>query len=519
MGHVHRLVSRALRSAALALALAPLAAGAITTNIQVKDPSGADYAEQLIVVDAKTERVVAQASVAKPKEEDKDRRRAGSWRFDLGEGTYYAKSPSGARSQTFEVRGPGPVDVNLELRGGGGSPGTPGTSARDEESPILQGNLSYFGVQPKDAERPGFPIVTSKELVLIDNPVTGRPFQGELSGPATQTLYDDDETGYGFASGFNGDVGGWFGRSSRFGLELNGLYVPETTTSQAFRSRNENSFLSVPYFNTALNSEYSVVIGQTLAGNPASRGIVDIGSSIDFWGIGGGLQMRDMIDCDEVEFEFVAGFRYLSLNERFWIDYDTDPTVDTFFGQGTLASYLFAGGTAPAFGSRIHAQDDVQTENDFYGLDLGVKASLEMLPNLTVKLAPSIALGAMVQDVNIFGSGMAWQPNGGMLRTPYGVFTRPGGVGSWSETEFAVVPQIDLEFSYDVGHGISLFAGYSFLYVSSYASAGDQLDRRIDAPIGPTGSYTASPRAASRPELETTDFWANGVNLGLRFTF
>lgn len=518
MGHVRRLVSRALRAASLVLALAPLAAGAITTNVQVTTPEGGDYGEQLIIVDATTDRVVAQAAPAQSKEDEKDRRRAGFWHFDLGEGTYYAKSPSGARSKTFDVKGPGPVDVRLELRGGGGSPGGPSTPAKDQGS-ILQGNFSYFGVQPKDAERPGFPIVTSQRLVLVDNPVTGRPFQGELSGPSAQTLYDDDQTGYPFASGFNGDVGGWFGRESRFGLELRGLYVPETTTTQAFRSRNENSFLSVPYFNTALNSEYSVVIGSMLTGSPASSGIVDIGSSIDFWGIGGGLQMRDMIDCDDVEFEFVAGFRYLSLNERFWIDYDTDPSVNTFFGQGTLASYLFAGGTAPAFGSRIHAQDDVQTENDFYGLDLGVTASVEMLPNLTVKLAPTIALGAMVQDVKIFGSGMAWQPNGPMLRTPYGVFTRPGGVGSWSETEFAVVPQIDLEFSYEVGHGISLFAGYSFLYVSSYASAGDQLDRRIDAPIGPTGSYTASPRAASRPELETTDFWANGVNLGVRFTF
>ncbi len=516
MGHALRRAAGTLRSASLAIAfvVAPLAASAITTNVKIQSASGGDYAGQAIVVDAKTDRVVAQASVAQPKEEDKDRTRAGVWRFDLAEGTYYVKSPSGERSRPFDVRGPGPVDVSVELGGGG-----PGGPARDRETPILEGNFGYFGVQPKDAQRPGFPIVTTKELVLVDNPVTGRPFQGELSGPATQVLYDDDETGYGFASGFNGDVGGWFGRDSRFGLELKGLYVPETTTTQAFRSRNENSFLSVPYFNTALGSEYSVVIGQTLTGNAASRGLVDIGSSIDFWGIGGGLQMRDLIDCDEVDFEFVAGFRYLSLNERFWIDYDTNPSVDTFFGQGTLASYLFAGGTAPAFGSRIHAQDDVQTENDFYGLDLGMTASVEMLPNLTVKLAPSIALGAMVQDVSIFGSGMAWQPNGQMLRTPYGVFTRPGGVGSWSETEFAVVPQIGVEFSYEVGYGISLFAGYNFLYVSSYASAGDQLDRRIDAPIGPTGSYTASPRAAFRPELETTDFWANGVNLGLRFTF
>jgi hypothetical protein len=115
MERTHRLRVRALRTLVLIAFLTPLTAHAITTNVKVATPDGGDYGEQLIIVDAKTDRVVTQAEPTTKKEDEKDRRRGAFWLLDLGEGIYYAKSPSGARSRTFEVKGPGPVNVDLTL--------------------------------------------------------------------------------------------------------------------------------------------------------------------------------------------------------------------------------------------------------------------------------------------------------------------------------------------------------------------------------------------------------------------
>ncbi len=404
--------------------------------------------------------------------------------------------------------------------GGSGSP-APGQAPGSDTGapPLVYGGFDYFGVQASEAVRPDFPLVTTKQLVLVDNPATGRPFQGELTGPNTDVLYDDSETGYPFVSGFKGQLGGWLGRKSRFGFEANGFYVPETTAESTLTSGVPNSFFSVPFYDTSRNFEYSVVIGSALAGSPQSVGRVDVGSSIDFWGVGGALRMRDLVDCDDVDLGFSAGFRYVKLAERFWIDYDSEPTVATAFGQGTLGSYLFAGGALPAAGSRVHAQDDVQSSNDFYGLDLGLDARMEMLPGLEFRIAPRVAIGANAQEVDVFGSGSAWQPNGTMLSTPYGVFARPGYVGTRSETNFAVVPEIDLEFRYRLWKGLQLSAGYNFFYMSNVARAGNQLDRAIDAPIDAFGAFSAQPRAGASRGYETGDFYANSVRLGIRYDF
>lgn len=422
------------------------------------------------------------------------------------------------QSQLMVFVTPRIYDPETGSAGGGGGGGT-AINGNDRNPSLVYGGFDYFGVQPSPAARPDFPLVTSKQLVLVDNPATNRPFQGELSGPNTEILYDDAQTGYPFASGLKAEVGTWFDRKSRFGFELNGFYVPETTTSSKFDSGASNSFLAVPFYDTSRNFEYSVVIGSALAGNPASMGSVDIGSSIDFWGAGGALRVRDIDDCDDLDIGLSAGFRYVRLAERFWIDYDTEPTVNTAFGQGTLGSYLFAGGALPAAGSHVHAQDDVQVENDFYGLDLGLDASVEMLPGLTFRVAPRVAIGASVQEADVFGSGTAWQPNGTMLSTPYGVFARQGYTGSQSRTEFAVVPEVDLEFRYQPLDWFAVSAGYNFFYMSNVAQAGDQLRREIDAPIDAFGAFSASPRAGAGRRFEGGSFYANSVRLGVRFTF
>jgi hypothetical protein len=60
------------------------------------------------------------------------------------------------------------------------------------------------------------------------------------------------------------------------------------------------------------------------------------------------------------------------------------------------------------------------------------------------------------------------------------------------------------------------FIGYDFLYLSSVARAGNQVDLRTNGSlITPTPSGPSNPPFA----FHGTDYWAQGVNFGLEFRY
>ena len=71
---------------------------------------------------------------------------------------------------------------------------------------------------------------------------------------------------------------------------------------------------------------------------------------------------------------------------------------------------------------------------------------------------------------------------------------------------------------YQVAPSIRIHAGYSFLYWTNVARAGDQIDLNVDARQLPT---RAGPGVGVQPAfvLRTNDFWAQGVNFGVQFRY
>ena len=68
---------------------------------------------------------------------------------------------------------------------------------------------------------------------------------------------------------------------------------------------------------------------------------------------------------------------------------------------------------------------------------------------------------------------------------------------------------------------LTAFAGYSFLYLSSVARPGDQIDRSVNPTLIPTNPSFGVPFGPPRPApiFNHTDFHAHGVNLGLGLAF
>ena len=106
---------------------------------------------------------------------------------------------------------------------------------------------------------------------------------------------------------------------------------------------------------------------------------------------------------------------------------------------------------------------------------------------------------------------------------PGGYFALPTNIGSHSQSEFAIVPEIQLSLGYRFTPTTTLFASYSFIYADDVVRPGNQLDRRIN----PTQSvsYVGEPPVAlagsAQPSatLNTSSYWAQGLSIGLKVEF
>ncbi len=80
-------------------------------------------------------------------------------------------------------------------------------------------------------------------------------------------------------------------------------------------------------------------------------------------------------------------------------------------------------------------------------------------------------------------------------------------VGSYSANRFAYAPEGQLNVAYQLTPCIRAQLGYTFLYLSSVARPGNQIDNSFDGVVHPS-----VPMASS-------SYWAQGLNFGLQFAF
>ena len=110
-----------------------------------------------------------------------------------------------------------------------------------------------------------------------------------------------------------------------------------------------------------------------------------------------------------------------------------------------------------------------------------------------------------------------------MVSIPGAYFSQPTNIGSQSSNQFAVIPEVNVNFGIKLSPWASVIVGYSFLYVSSVARPGDQIDRVINPTQAPAigGIPGAALVGPARPTLivHDTDLWLQGLNLALELRF
>jgi hypothetical protein len=385
----------------------------------------------------------------------------------------------------------------------------------------------YFGAEylywwTRDGALP--PIVTTGNFNdLIPGSLSG------ITGPSTQVLYGNDSLNTQGRSGARFTIGRWFGDGLPWAIELGGFFLGDRTASFADSSR-DGRVLARPFFESNRNRPNAELIAA-----PGLDGGVSVETTTSFFGANADWRRR--LWCPELcggkcgprafRLDGTVGFRYLNLDESLTIfeqSVVTAPAFGDIILPGQTTQIIIPAG----LGSQV--TDTFRVDNDFYGGSVGLIGNYNV-GRWSLGMGAKVALGNTRQQLEIAGGQVITYPTppGGVFNFPGGLAARPSNIGTYSRDVFTVVPEVNFNVGYQFTNNFKMFVGYDFLYWNKVLRAGDQIDTTVNLagiPYAPQPGQTDAdgnvvPAGQNRPAVlfKETDFWAQGISLGMLFTW
>lgn len=321
---------------------------------------------------------------------------------------------------------------------------------------------------------------------------------GALGQPGTSILLGNQSIGLPARGGGRFTFGFSFDPAQTWGVEGSYFYLADATTGQSVTSFGGpgSAWLAFPFYDPTNSIENASPIA--LPGAFAGQAVVTLQTFLQGTDVN---VLHNILNSDGVKVDLLGGFRYVNFQEN--LKFTTDsPNID------------------PADPGFFHTYDKFNVNNNFYGGQFGVRASIDrarFFANITGKMA----LGSTFEKVSVNGGTVT--DIGGYASAPGAYLSQPTNIGSTTPSPFAVVPEMNLNVGVRLAPWASVIVGYSFLYISSVARPGDQLDRVINPTQSSaiTNNFPASLSGIARPSLNvhSTDFWAQGLNFALEIRF
>lgn len=348
---------------------------------------------------------------------------------------------------------------------------------------------------------------------------------GILGEPGTEILYGDETILNDMRSGGRISFGRWLDPCQTWGLGGEYFALADQTADFFAQSDDEGSpIISRPYFTVygfdadgelkppGENAEL-VSLPDVLAGSLRVR------SSTGFQGAGAWVRWNiccknmcfsDCNWCDPcrdpcagvpggIRVGMLAGYRFYRLNDSVSITEDLTSLIEESPGEFLI-------------------NDRFATRNQFNGAELGFVLEARKA-RWTAELLGKIALGSNRQTVRINGSTVITGSDGDDGTYEGGLLALPTNIGTYNRNKFAVIPQLNANLGYNITPRLRAIVGYTLIYWSSVVRAGDQISLDVNE--------TYLPRAFDEPEgpprpafaWRNTDFWAQGINVGLDYRF
>jgi hypothetical protein len=319
-------------------------------------------------------------------------------------------------------------------------------------------------------------------------------------------------------SGVRVTVGGWLSADNAVGLEWSGFLLPQVSKQYRFISDpNGNPVLGFRYLDTPASGngpedifQASIGPGNANAVGPFS-GSLAVVSHLRLWGteVNGVVGLAD----GPMRLQGLVGFRYLDLAEDLSFQLQSTALND---------SMVFFQGNAFPSPAAVMTTDFFRTRNQFYGGQVGARGEYTM-GNFIVSGTGKVALGGTHETIEVRGTSTLFPNPGPTMSVPVGQFAGPSNIGRRSHDDFAVVPEVELKLGYQLTNHMRATIGYNFLYISRVVRPGSQVDLVVNDSVNPVnGAFGVAPIDPSRlpqPLFNKTDFWAQGLNLGLELHF
>jgi hypothetical protein len=389
-----------------------------------------------------------------------------------------------------------------------------GSSSRSE--PRTWASAEYLTWWTKGANV-STPLVTQALVPIATDPTAGR-----IGSANTAVVLGNQTLDLRNRSGGRVTLGGWFDCDSTIGIEANYLAITPRSVTQLAGS-NGSTTIGLPFFNVnTLNQAF-------VANSIPAAGPAPATSAGTFLRVSNRLQGGELngvfrlVRNDCWTLDGLAGFRYVNFQEN--LDFGTNlffpgvpPTTVTIPGVGAVAVPGVRSITAGTL-------DGFHANNNFYGGQLGLRGQYQ-LGNFVVQGTGKVALGSMSQTMNITGSSFVSNPGAGpafnFATNQGGFYAQRTNIGNYTRNVFCAVPEAELKLGYNVTRNIQVFAAYNFMYLSNVERPGNAIDHNINPSVVPVLSgLGATPVGVPAPNFgfNRSDFWAQGINVGVQFKF
>jgi hypothetical protein len=396
----------------------------------------------------------------------------------------------------------GPMDPMLSMPGpspggyveGPGWQGGPGCSMDDPCSPFACGTYCPSWRLYGRAEYLGWWTETMRVPPLVTSSPVGTPQDqaGVLGQAGTRILFGNEGLTSDGRSGGRFTLGVALDTCQSAGVEV--TYMTLGSESDSFSaSQLDFPILARPFFD--------IVAGVQDARLIAYPGVLDGSVSVDATTKLQGTEVlfrRPAARSCFTKVDYLIGYRWLQLEDNLRID----------------ESQLVLAGAAQ--GTTIDLFDQFHTTNNFHGVELGVDATRQLFPLWSLQLIGKVALGNSRSVVNISGSTTTTTV-GGTSTHAGGLLAQPTNIGTYERNNLATTTEIGAILHRQLTCNLEATFGYTFLYWSNVARAGEQIDFDVNLSQVPPGPLVG----AARPEFSfnSTDFWAQGLHFGLDYTF
>ncbi|QDU19554.1 BBP7 family outer membrane beta-barrel protein [Urbifossiella limnaea] len=315
--------------------------------------------------------------------------------------------------------------------------------------------------------------------------------QNLLAGSFGETLHGGARFG----------IGHWFTDEQRRGVDARFFFLFKNgSTFTANSVQYPTLFLPFNNVNTPVGPTGNVVAAPGIA-----AGGIAVTLENSLWGAEVNYR-RFLFGNACARVDGLAGFRYMNFTETLTIN--------------ETAALL---PTAPFTGAPGTITDRFRADNNFYGGQFGMTGEVRR-GRWFVDGRATVALGTVQQTAEINGGQSRLLPNGTVGQYAGGLYAQPGAnIGTYTQNKFAVMPEAGINLGYHITPGWRVFVGYNVLYLSSVLRPANVIDTNIDAARIPNfavpGNPAPLPYPRPQPQLTTTDFFAQGINFGMQWTW